>query len=88
MNTRVNVKICGRRISMLVDSGSDVNIIDEETFRKFVKTVKLSKTNKKLYAYISEKPLKLCGKFSAVTESKNKVHLATYYVVNGKGVLP
>ena len=35
---------------MLVDAGSDVNIIDGETFRKFEQTVKLSKSNKKLYA--------------------------------------
>ena len=85
VNTKTRVKICNRSILMQVDSGCDVNLLDEETFKTLEKTVTLSKTNKKLFPYKSTKPLQLLGKFSAVTESKTKIHVATFYVTKGNG---
>ena len=49
------------------------------------KTVKLSKTSKRLFLYKSSQPLQLIGEFSAVTQSASKIHLATYYITRGHG---
>eukprot|EP00112_Aurelia_sp_Birch-Aquarium-sp1_P023569 Seg707.7 transcript_id=Seg707.7/GoldUCD/mRNA.D3Y31 product="putative protein K02A2.6" protein_id=Seg707.7/GoldUCD/D3Y31 len=58
---------------------------DDEVFEKLKsrKDVKLSKTKNKLFGYGSKAPLDVQGCFEAQVESKHKISLATFYVING-----
>ena len=69
---------------MNIDLGASVNIIDSEVFEKLKgrKDVKLSKTKNKVFGYGSKTPLDVQGCFEAQVESKHKISLATFYVIN------
>jgi hypothetical protein len=66
-----------------VDSGADVNIIDEKTFNHVKSRVKLLKCNTRLYTYGSRSPLPLVGKFKATLSNSEKYDVADIYVVQG-----
>ena len=68
-----------------VDSGADVNVLDEETFYEIKDKVKLTKTRAKLFPYGSKEPLPLVGKFTAaISCSKSKGYdVAGFFVVKG-----
>ena len=78
------VKVDDFSVRMNIDSGASVNIIDSEVFEKLKgrKDVKLSKTKNKLFGYGSKTPLEVQGCFEAQVESKHKISLATFYVIN------
>ena len=52
-STYTTVRINQRKLRMQIDSGAEANIIDEETFAKLKKGVKLKPTNAKLHLYNS-----------------------------------
>ena len=68
---------------MQIDSGSDVNTITEDDFRRLRKEVSLVPTKARLYPYGSKAPLKLLGKFTASVSSKDVYDVADFYVVKG-----
>ena len=88
VNTRIGVEIHNRNIPMLIDSGADVNIVDENTFTNILSNnIKLCKTEKKLYAYKSSTPLELLGKFTAVVESSTKMHLSDFFCYKEQAIV-
>ena len=66
-----------------IDSGADVNIIDEHSFAKLKGQVTLKHTRAKLFAYNSTVPLPLLGKFTATIATKKRYDAADFYVVKG-----
>ena len=85
---RINVTVGGVVVAMLIDSGASTNVIDKNLWLKLrqenIKCVS-KKSDKKLYAYGSDQPLKVLGTFSAsVKVGQNEVE-AEFAVIDGKG---
>ena len=63
---RINVTVGGVVVAMLIDSGASTNVIDKNLWLKLkpekIKCVS-KKSDKKLYAYGSDQPLKVLGTF-------------------------
>lgn len=73
-------------ITILVDSGSTLNILDSKTFKKIVPAPKLEKCSTKIYPYQGKTSLKVRGTFKANTRtSYGKIAKLKYYVVEGDG---
>ena len=79
----VNIKIKAVPIQFQIDSGADVNIIDESSFRRLSGSVILKKTRAKLFPYNATAPLPLLGKFTAEIATKKRFDVAKFYVVKG-----
>ena len=84
---RINMTVGGVVVAMLIDSGASTNVIDKNMWLKLklekIKSVS-KKSDKKLYAYGSDKPLKVLGTFSAsVKAGQNEVE-AEFAVIDGK----
>ena len=72
-------------IRMLIYSGASVNIIDKTAYQlisRKIPSIKLQTTRIKLHSYGSDTPIKVMGKFQASVESKHKMTIGTFYVVN------
>ncbi len=84
---QVSVIIGNSKTSMLLDTGSSVNLVDQRQFDILSANNKLSLTKggTKIYAYGSETPINIMGKFETTVETKNKITPATFYVVEGAG---
>ena len=82
---KVKVNINTVPIKFQIDSGADVNIIDEDTFVTLKRQVTLKKSNAKLFAYNSSSPLSLVGKFTATIATKKRYDVADFYVIKGSG---
>ncbi|XP_054757939.2 uncharacterized protein K02A2.6-like [Lytechinus pictus] len=87
---KVDVNIGGVVVkNMIIDSGTEVNIIDSGTWENMKKNnveCRSELTSQKLYAYGSEVPLKLKGKFVAnVAVTGMEVHDTNFYVLDGTG---
>ena len=82
---KVKVNINAVPIKFQIDSGADVNIIDEDTFVTVKRQVTLNKSNAKLFAYNSSSPLSLVGKFTATIATKKRYDVADFYVIKGSG---
>jgi hypothetical protein len=80
----MTVKINNSNVDFLIDTGSSINILDENTFKKIGSKPKLSHSNKRVFAYGSDKTLELIEKFQATIETDSKITTATMYVVKGK----
>ena len=80
---RLNVKVNGLNVQMLVDTGSSINILDENTYQRFQVKPKLSKTETKVFTYGSNTNFPLLGKFMGTVESKDKITTANFYVTKG-----
>ena len=61
-NPYTKLKINNRNVKFTVDTGSSINIIDQQTFEQ-LEHYTLSKTNIKAYAFNSNVPVKMNGKF-------------------------
>ena len=81
----VNLKVEGVNIDMIVDSGSSVNIIDKESFRKIQqklkREIKVKSSKAKLCPYAS-KPIKTIGYFETIIKSTLRVSAQKVYIVN------
>ncbi|VDI71448.1 Hypothetical predicted protein [Mytilus galloprovincialis] len=64
--------------------GSSINVIDESTFENIKCKPKLSHADTKVFAYGSDKNLKLMGKFHATIETDHKITTAPVYVMKGR----
>ncbi|VDI05683.1 Hypothetical predicted protein [Mytilus galloprovincialis] len=58
---KINVKINNSNVDILIDTGSSINVIDESTFENIKCKPKLSHADTKVFAYGSDKNLKLMG---------------------------
>ena len=77
----VKVKIAGQLVSMMVDTGASINVLDQNTFEK-LKEVELKTTKVKAYPFNSKKPVEFRGKFETLIESKSRYCVATFYVMH------
>jgi hypothetical protein len=80
----VMLTICQSYIKFSVDnSGAEVDIIDEETFKKLRLKPKLNKCNKRLYTY-SKTPIPTLGEFSTrVATNQSNYRSVTFIVTKG-----
>nr|XP_034319592.1 uncharacterized protein K02A2.6-like [Crassostrea gigas] len=63
--------------------GSSVNILDEVTFSKLHPKPKLSKSSTRIFAYGCKNDIKTFGYFTATIETKSKIAVGKFYVVEG-----
>ena len=89
----IEINAGGINLKCVIDSGASVNIISSalwENLKSQKIKCKSEKSNKKLYAYGSDSPLEVVGKFSCEVyiqnQSKMKSAQAEFYVVRGNGV--
>ena len=59
------ITIMNTPIRIMADSGATVNILSKKDFDGFKSKPQLAETSAKVYPYMSDKPLTLCGKFRA-----------------------
>ena len=85
---KVPVVIGGVTVPVIVDSGSDSNVIDRELW-EHLKQKKIKCTSKKcsrkLYPYTATKPLQTIGCFTATVEAGDKTVKAEFVVIEEKG---
>ncbi|CAC5376149.1 unnamed protein product [Mytilus coruscus] len=80
---RICVKINESNINVLIDTGSSINVIDEDTYNRMKRKPKLIATKTKVFAYGSHQNLDFVGKFDTVIETRDKLTNATVYVSKG-----
>ena len=77
---------CGNNhIDLLIDSGSKLNILDENDFNKLHPKPPLLNSETRIYAYDSRKPLEVMGTFKTVIGALDNNASAKFYVVKGNG---
>ena len=70
-------------VNVILDYGSTINILDENSFNSIIIKLKLEKSSTKIYPYQSDSPLQLQGVTNA-TITKNKTLFSTnFYAVKG-----
>ena len=79
------IKVHNTPVTVMANSGASINVVDETDYRRLPDSPKLEQTNLKFYAYQSDKPLHILGKFSSTIESKTKIVEDRLYVVKGSG---
>ena len=77
------VTIMNTPIRIMADSGATVNILSKKDFDGFKSKPQLAETSAKVYPYMSDKPLTLCGKFRATVTSGSCSSVETFYVAKG-----
>ena len=77
------VTIMNTPIRIMADSGATVNILSKRDFDGLQSKPQLAETRAKVYPYMSDKPLILCGKFRATFTSRSCSSVETFYVAKG-----
>ena len=77
------VIINGSKISLLVDTGSPFNVLDEKTFKSLVSKPVLEKCNTRYCGFTAKQPLPILGQFTARIECKDKSASAGFIVIQG-----
>ena len=77
------VTIMNTPIRIMADSGATVNILSKRDFDGLQSKPQLAETRAKVYPYMSDKPLILCGKFRATVTSGSCSSVETFYVATG-----
>ena len=69
-----NIKVNDVPVTMMVDTGASIDVIDESTYNKMHKVTKLPlhRSNTRVFAYGSPTQLPVLGKFEATLESTTK----------------
>ncbi|XP_053380302.1 uncharacterized protein K02A2.6-like [Mercenaria mercenaria] len=80
----VSALVNGHNVKFLIDTGSSVNVLDQETYNKMNPKPKLQKPNLKVFAYGTDSHVKLLGKFVTTVETKQKYTTAEILVTEGK----
>ena len=73
-------------VKMIVDTGATTNILDSKAFNEIKKknpSLHLQPSTHKIYAYMQSQPLPVLGKFEGLIESKHRMAVTTFHVVNG-----
>ena len=73
-------KINNVNVTMIIDTGAIINIIDEQTFARVNanKNIRMQRTRTKTFAYGSEQHLPVLGKFEMTMETKNGLQLQQF----------
>lgn len=69
----VTLFMCGLSLSFMVDTGAQVNIIDEQSFKKLKMKPKLYKFGSKLYGYGQNDCINTLGKFKKRVKYGNQI---------------
>ena len=69
----------------MTDSGSSINILDEQEYNRLSTRPRLQKTRIKIYPYQTETPLPVLGRFTAPITSDTTNRTEIFYVVKGTG---
>ena len=77
------VTIMNTPIRIMADSGATVKILSKKDFDGFKSKPQLAETSAKVYPYMSDKPLTLCGKFRATVTSGSCSSVETFSVAKG-----
>jgi hypothetical protein len=67
----------------MADSGSSINILDEQHYNKLSPRPSLEQTRIKVYPYKTETPLPVLGQFTSIVASETVNRTETFYVVKG-----
>lgn len=81
---RTSLRIQETTLSLMVDTGSPINIIDETTYARLKNKPLLDKCDTTYYGYTSETPINFLGKFETSIETNGKRCSANFYVVKGR----
>ena len=81
---RVDVCIQGAIVSCLVDTGSPVDVIDEETFDRLAIKPKLEPCIDSFYGFASDSPIPISGKFTASVQVNGVSAQTEFIVVKGR----
>ena len=80
------MKINETWLSVIDDSGSSIDILDEVHYRKLKRIPNLQDTKVKIYPYRSHSHLPALGKFVASVETEKATQVeSTFYVMKGSG---
>ena len=83
---RTAVTIAGHNTQALIDTGSCINVVSNNFFDKIKDQVsKCDMQNVRVYAYLSESPIRCIGKFNAQIEANNKTTTASFVVTKNDG---
>ena len=83
---RLQVRIGGTLVTVMMDSGASVNILDKNDYKRIRKEntqIQLQETSTHIYAYGATEALPLLGKINTTLELSSKKITTTFYVVNG-----
>ena len=80
---RSAVTVNGQCVELLIDSGSNVNLLDKFTFDRIGTNLILRAVTKKIHSYGSNEPLPVLWKVTADVVSGKKLISATFYIVEG-----
>ncbi|KAJ1119863.1 hypothetical protein NDU88_008048 [Pleurodeles waltl] len=78
-----DVYVNGTRVSVLIDTGASVNVMDETLYKKLVPAPPLMSTATKIYNYGGREPLPLKGIVEVAVSSGDRSADAKFYVVAG-----
>ncbi|CAB3993644.1 Hypothetical predicted protein [Paramuricea clavata] len=78
-----DVTIEGTLLTIMADSGSSINILDEQDYNKLSPRPSLEQTRIKVYPYQTETPLPVLGQFTSTVASETVNRTETFYVVKG-----
>ena len=79
-----SVLINGSPIDMFIDSGTTVDILDEDDFKQLKEKPVLRQTKVRIFPYQSQVPLTIYGVFSGTAKACGNSHSSKFYVAKGK----
>ena len=79
-----SVLINGSPIDMFIDSGTTVDILDEDDFKQLKEKPVLRQTKVRIFPYQSQVPLTIYGVFSGTAIACGNSHSSKFYVAKGK----
>ena len=79
------VEIEGKQLSMMIDTGATVNLIDEATYNEIDqhRVKQLKKTGHNIYSYGSTTPLPVLGMITSTIRTPSATTIAHLHVVKG-----
>lgn len=84
-----NVEINASKITVMADSGSSINILDEQDYHRIQPRPILKDTNVNIYAYNAKSRLPVCGKFFAqIMTTRGAKSIEEMYGVKGSKWVP
>ena len=80
---QVSLKLNDINMSLLIDTGSTVNIIDEAAYQKLGKPTLQRSKEPNLYPYGTNNPLRILGQCELLLGTKHKIQCHTFFVTKG-----
>ena len=71
-------------VELLIDSGSNVNILDRSTFDRICGDLPVEPVRKDIRAYASNEPLPIVGRVTTKVTARSNTMSAQFYVVDGR----